>query len=141
MSICYLLNCEKGAGILSILMATMMSYMDLFSFTFTYKKPLFAFLIFCIAVFTIIQLYNKPISFLCSCCFKKNENTDIIVNEQEEEAPLKSSSVIALEIKRLEKISNEINNAQSEQSKKLIKTYGNFINKILFSLKIDINMK
>ena len=141
MNICYLLNCEKGAGILSILMATMMSYMDLFSFTFTYKKPLFAFLIFCIAVFTIIQLYNKPISFLCSCCFKKNENTDIIVNEQEEEAPLKSSPVIALEIKRLEKISNEINNAQSEQSKKLIKTYGNFINKILFSLKIDINMK
>jgi hypothetical protein len=141
MSICYLLNCEKGAGILSILMATMMSYMDLFSFKFTYKKPLFAFLIFCIAVFTIIQLYNKPISFLCSCCFKKNENTDIIVNEHEEEAPLKSSPAIALEIKRLEKISNEINNAQSEQSKKLIKTYGNFINKILFSLKIDINMK
>jgi hypothetical protein len=78
---------------------------------------------------------------LCSCCFKKNENTDIIVNEHEEEAPLKSSPAIALEIKRLEKISNEINNAQSEQSKKLIKTYGNFINKILFSLKIDINMK
>jgi hypothetical protein len=141
MSICYLLNCEKGAGILSILMATMMSYMDLFSFTFTYKKPLFAFLIFCIAVFTIIQLYNKPISFLCSCCFKKNENTDIIVNEQEEEAPLKSSSVIALEIKRLEKISNEINNAQSEESKQLIQKFGSLINKIFFVLKIDANIK
>ena len=141
MSICYLLNCEKGAGILSIMMVTMMSYMDLFSFAFTYKKPLFAFLIFCVAVFTIIQLYNKPISFLCSCCFKKNENTDIIVNEQEEEAPLKSSPVIALEIKRLEKISNEINNAQSEESKQLIQKFGSLINKIFFVLKIDVNIK
>ena len=72
---------------------------------------------------------------------KKNENTDIIVNEHEEEAPLKSSPVIALEIKRLEKISNEINNAQSEESKKLIKKFGSLINKILFSLKIDVNIK
>jgi hypothetical protein len=107
-----------------------------------YKKPLFAFLIFCVAVFTIIQLYNKPISFLCSCCCKKkNENTDIIVNEQEEEAPLKSSPVIALEIKRLEKISNEINNAQSEESKQLIQKFGSLINKIFFVLKIDVNIK
>ena len=88
-----------------------------------------------------LQLFSFTISLYLSCVVvAENENVNNISN-QEEEAPLKSSPVIALEIKRLEKISNEINNAQSEESKQLIQKFGSLINKIFFVLKIDVNIK
>lgn len=142
MSICALLSCEKGAGILSILLAAMKSYIDLFSFEFAYKIPLFAFLIFCVAIFGIIQLYNKPISFLCLWLLqKKNGNANNTTNVQEEEAPLKSSSAIASEVRRLNKISNELDKAQGVENKRLIEKYTLLIIKILNSLKININIE
>lgn len=98
---------------------------SIFSFVLTYKIPLFGFLIIYFAVFAITQLYNKPISFLSSCFSKKNENANNTSNrqkeaEQKEEASLKSSPGIALEVRRLERISIELDNAQSDETLELI---------------------
>ena len=69
---------------------------------------------------------------------KKNQNTNNISNEQEEEAPLKSA--IALEVRRLERISNELDNAQNDEALSLIEKYAFNINKIISFLNIKFNI-
>ena len=72
---------------------------------------------------------------------KKIENVNNTSNEQEEEALLKSSPAIGFKVRRLKRICNELDNAQSDETKELIDKYTFLINKILNSLKIDVNIK
>ena len=72
---------------------------------------------------------------------KKNENANNTSNEQEEQALLNSSPAISLEVRRLNKIYEELNKTQSVETKELIEKYTLLINKILLSLKIDVNIK
>ena len=92
-----------------------------------------------------LELFNFTISLYLSCVCgyykKKNGNANNTTNVQEEEAPLKSSSAIASEVRRLNKISNELDKAQGVENKRLIEKYTLLIIKILNSLKININIE
>ena len=54
---------------------------------------------------------------------------------------MKSSPAIDFKVRRLKRICNELDNAQSDETNELINEYTFLINKILNSLKIDVNIK
>ena len=92
----------------------------------------------------VLQLLSFTISLYLSCVVvgtKKNENANNTSNEQEGQAPLNSSPAISLEVRRLNKIYEELNKTQSVETKELIDKYILLINKILHSLKINIKIK
>ena len=123
-----------------------------FIYSFGYNEVLYLSLLFWIRIQDIcipdilycgFQLLRFTISLYLSCVVvaaKKNENVNNTSNEQEEETLLKSSPAIGFKVRRLKKIYNELDNAQSDETKELIDKYTFLINKILNSLKIDVNI-
>lgn len=94
-----------------------------------------------VVLFLELCNYTKILYLSCvDVVWKKNEYNNNIANEQEENALLKSSPAISLEVKRLTEISDELEGAQSEETKELIGQYKYYIKKIISSLKININI-